>query len=75
MAREKMWYIGDGIRALETNEMVGKHVNINGRNGKVIENDAFAITVEWNATDALSKKKTFSFSQLLRFLVGKPIDA
>lgn len=75
MARERMWYVGDGIRALETNEMVGRPVNIHGKNGKVVENDAFAITVEWNEPETPTKPKTFSFSQLLRFLVGKPIGS
>lgn len=74
MARERMWYVGDGIRAPENAELVGTPVNIKGKTGKVVENDAFYITVEWNAPDTAPRKKMVSFSQLLRFLVGKPID-
>lgn len=47
MSREVMRYIGDGIRAPEHGELVGNSVNIEGRRGKVVENDHFTITVEW----------------------------
>lgn len=44
---EVMQWIGDGLRAPENGELVGKPVNFNGKRGKVISNDAFTITVKW----------------------------
>lgn len=57
--REVMRYIGDGIRAPENGELVGKTVNVQGRRGKVVENDAFTITVEWENRFVAFIKKAF----------------
>lgn len=47
-----MRYIGDGIRAPEIGELVGKTVTYEGKHGKVVENDFFTITVEWELPPA-----------------------
>ena len=68
MKREKMFYWGDGIRAPETNEMVGKTVNFHGKKGKVVENDAFFITVEWE-----EPRRTSRFLEFLRSFFRRPV--
>ncbi len=47
--REEMQWIGDGMRAPETDELVGRSVNIDGRKGVVVSNTAFTIIVEWES--------------------------
>ena len=47
--RETFVHVGDGIRALEPGEMVGKNFRAeDGRIGKVVENSFLDITVEFN---------------------------
>lgn len=47
MSRQEFIYNGDGIRALNDGEMVGKTLTIKGRRGMVVENGALFITVKW----------------------------
>jgi len=56
-----MLYVGDGMRAPENGEMIGKVVNKDGRRGVVIANDAFTITVKWESW----------FSRMIRKLRGQ----
>lgn len=64
-----MRYIGDGIRAPEHGELVGKSVNIEGRRGKVVENDHFTITVEWDEP-AVIVEELPSFWERMKKLFG-----
>jgi hypothetical protein len=47
LEREEMIYVGDGLRAPEPGELVGREVVIDGRRGRVVENSPLFMTVEW----------------------------
>lgn len=48
MQQEEMIYVGDGLRAPEQDELVGRKVTIGGRHGRVIKNGPLFMTVEWD---------------------------
>jgi len=48
--REEVVYVGDGLRAPDPGEMVGRLVNINGRRGKIVKSGPLVMTVEWESS-------------------------
>lgn len=66
--REVMQWIGDGLYAPENGELVGKPVNFHGRKGRVVENSAFTITVEWDSNS--SQANLPWYKRFWRFLVA-----
>ena len=72
MDREEMIYVGDGIRAPEPGELVGRPVNINGRRGKVVDNGPIYMTVEWEPREFVHSRDCQNwFCRFLWWLFGK----
>jgi hypothetical protein len=67
--REVLVYYGDGIRAPEKGELVGRRVNLNGKTGAVVESDALSITVEWDFVHSRDCRNWFC--RLIWWLCGR----
>jgi len=68
-----MIYVGDGVRAAEPDELVGRPVNINGRRGKVVANGPLFMTVEWDGPKEFVHSRDCKnwFCQALWWLLGR----
>lgn len=72
MAREEMIYVGDGLRAPEPGELIGRRVTVNGRRGRVVENGPLFMTVEWEDQDFVHSRDCKSWlCKLLWKLFGR----